>query len=181
MQRVHLWGPVACSVISPLFPTWMRLSGDQGPRAAIHCSWHYQPKLIVHYLLLSKLCPLPLSLPPTLSQFQPSPHAYRPHSQALLTESKFQSGLFSAPDTLWIYFFKILLLSFPTVFRLIRWWICQGILRNFTWWHCFPFCSAEATGHVLCMLGTLAVAQMCVPFLLFLSLGIGKQTETAIK
>lgn len=63
MQRVHLWGQLACSAISPLFPPWMRLSGDRGPRAAIHCSWHYQPKLIVHYLLLSKLCPLPPSLP----------------------------------------------------------------------------------------------------------------------
>lgn len=57
MQRVHLRGPVACSLISPVFPVWIWLSGDRGLAApqAIHCSRHYWPELIVHYLLLSKL------------------------------------------------------------------------------------------------------------------------------
>lgn len=114
MQRVHLRGPLACSAISPLFPPWMRLSGDRGPRAAIHCSWHYQPKLIVHYLLLSKLCPLPPSLSSLFyAQFQPPPpaplpqcaaatcvRASQPPSRALLTEP----GLFFVPDALWMYF-----------------------------------------------------------------------------
>ncbi len=67
MRRVHLRGPVACSLISPVFPMWIWLSGDRGlaaPQAAIHCSRHYQPELIVHYLLLSKLYP---SLSPSRS------------------------------------------------------------------------------------------------------------------
>lgn len=84
MQHVHLWGPVARSLISPVFPMWIWLSGDRGlaaPQAAIQCSRHYQPKLIVHYLPLSKRYP---SLSFILSLTHNSSHHHQFYSLNML-------------------------------------------------------------------------------------------------
>lgn len=193
MQRVHLWGPVSLQRDIASVPnvnaaewrsgTMSRYSLQLALPAQVNCPL----STIIKALPSPSLSPLHLSL--FHSQFQPSSPAPLPqYAPATYIETS-QPGLahwFQIP--IWTFLCSCcpLTLFLNHVFdfsscRLMRWWICQGILRNFTWWHCFPFCWDEATGHVLCMLGTLAVAQMRVPFLLFLSLGTGKQTETAIK